>query len=227
MIGNSRSPGKTGLKALLLPPKNQHSPSVLTQYGSNRSSPRATPRKAVFHTHHSSEKKQKQRAATEEDVPDDDPVSNRLINTTLVKTPLTQSALSLKSPMTKAAQCKTQIIHRKPDREAKKEAEAEVRVTRIEPKKSIDLTSAAMQVLKSSVLLENKSCENINVSIRVRPFTQQEILAKQAREAWTLTPNQKLCDRKRAVVYSFGTSMARKADNRPCLLAPPHQSRSL
>jgi len=74
----------------------------------------------------------------------------------------------------------------------------------IDQKKSIDLNSAALQVLKNSVLVENKSCENINVAIRVRPFTQQETVSKQTKEAWSKSAGGKLVDKRKGVIYGFG-----------------------
>jgi hypothetical protein len=80
----------------------------------------------------------------------------------------------------------------------------------------INLNEAAKQVLRTSVLIENKACENINVGIRIRPFTKQEIAANQLRGAWIKSADEKLIDKKKGLVYGFGNS---SINNRQCILA--------
>lgn len=72
------------------------------------------------------------------------------------------------------------------------------------PRTSININTAAMQVYRNSVLVERKSCENINVGIRIRPFTSKEKEAMQTREAWDMSMEGKLLDKKKGVVYGFG-----------------------
>ena len=160
--------------------------------GSNRSSPRTTPDKALSHTYNSDKKNSPRTVGTKGTTPEDEKTRNKSANPTQIKTNLGPS--KIKAPKIKI------VTLRIPDSSEKTE-EAGVK------KKNIDISHAAMKVLKSSVLLENKSCENISVSIRVRPFTQQETSAKQTREAWTLTPTNNLADRKRGIAYAFGISL--------------------
>ena len=68
----------------------------------------------------------------------------------------------------------------------------------------ININEAAKEVLRTSVLIENKACENINVGIRIRPFTKQEIATKQIREAWIKSAEGKLIDKKKGLIYGFG-----------------------
>jgi hypothetical protein len=74
------------------------------------------------------------------------------------------------------------------------------------PRKSININNAAMQIYRNSVLVEKKSCENVNVGIRIRPFTGKEKEAMQIREAWERSPDGKLLDKRKEVVYGFGLS---------------------
>jgi hypothetical protein len=70
--------------------------------------------------------------------------------------------------------------------------------------KNTDLNKAEMQILRSSMMMENKSCENIRVGIRVRPLTQDEKTNK-IQEAWDKSPDSKLLDKKKGIIYGFGT----------------------
>eukprot|EP00826_Nyctotherus_ovalis_P024813 TRINITY_DN19152_c0_g2_i1.p1 TRINITY_DN19152_c0_g2~~TRINITY_DN19152_c0_g2_i1.p1 ORF type:complete len:182 (-),score=31.21 TRINITY_DN19152_c0_g2_i1:184-729(-) len=72
--------------------------------------------------------------------------------------------------------------------------------------KCINLNEATKQVLRTSVLIENKSCENINVGIRIRPFTKQETAARITKEAWSKSSEGKLIDKKKGLIYGFGSS---------------------
>jgi len=77
--------------------------------------------------------------------------------------------------------------------------------------KSTDLNKAEMQILKSSMMMENKSCENIRVGIRVRPLTQEEKTNK-IQEAWGRSHDGKLLDKKKGIIYIFGMLCITKLD---------------
>lgn len=83
-----------------------------------------------------------------------------------------------------------------------------LREPKTSPKKaegrSTDLTRAEMQILKSSMMMENRSCENIRVGIRVRPFTLEEEADSKVLEAWSRSPDGKLLDKKKGIIYGFG-----------------------
>jgi len=74
------------------------------------------------------------------------------------------------------------------------------------PRRSINIDNAAMQIYRNSVLVENTSCENINVGIRIRPFTVKEKEAMQIREVWDKSLDGKLLDKKKGIAYGFGLS---------------------
>ena len=49
-----------------------------------------------------------------------------------------------------------------------------------------------------------KDSDRIKVEIRVRPFTKQELFNNQTIEAWEISSEEKLVDKKKQLIYNFG-----------------------
>ena len=74
-----------------------------------------------------------------------------------------------------------------------------------ETKRNIDIKQAALRVMRTSVLIEDKACENLHVAIRLRPLNRKETLYKQTYEVWGIIPPKKLLDKKRGIAYEYST----------------------